>query len=35
VFDEQSFYVFAAVFTLLTCVATIVASRYIKVKARD
>ena len=28
-FDEDSFYIFAGVFTLLTCLATVIASRYI------
>jgi hypothetical protein len=35
IFDEDSFYMFAAVFTLLTCIATIIAAKYIKIKAKD
>jgi len=35
VFDEESFYIFAFFFTVLTCVAAVVASRYIKIKAKD
>ena len=34
-FDEDSFYIFAGVFTLLTCLATFMASRYIKLKCRE
>ena len=34
-FDEDSFYIFAGVVTLLTCLATFMASRYIKLKCRD
>ena len=35
VFDEETFYIFAAVFTLATCLAAFVASRYITIKCRD
>ena len=35
IFDEDSFYAFAACFTLLTCLAAFVASKYIKIKAKD
>ena len=35
IFDEETFYVFAAVFTLATCLAAFVASRYVKIKCRD
>ena len=35
IFDEESFYVFAACFTLMTCLAAFVASKYIKIKAKD
>ena len=35
VFDEDNFFIFAGVFTLLTCLATVVASRYIKLKCRE
>jgi len=34
-FDEDSFYIFAGVFTLLTCLGTFMASRYIKLKCRE
>ena len=34
-FDEESFYIFATVFTLATCLAAFVASRYITLKSRD
>jgi len=32
VFDEESFYLFAAVITAVTCIAGFLASRYITVK---
>merc|ERR1711971_1424904 len=35
VFDEESFYMFAAVFTLVSCLAAFLASRYITLKAKD
>jgi len=35
VFDEESFYTFAMCFTIATCVAAFVASKYIKIKAKD
>ena len=35
IFDEDSFYIFAAVFTVLTCLATFLASKYIKIKPKD
>jgi len=35
IFDEDSFYIFAAVFTLATCLMGFVASRYIKLKCKD
>ena len=35
VFDEESFYIFATVFTLATCLAAFVASRYITLKSRE
>ena len=35
VFDEETFYIFAAVFTLATCLAAFVASRYITIKQKD
>jgi hypothetical protein len=34
-FDEETFYIFAGVFTLMACLATVVASRYITLKCRD
>ena len=34
-FDEESFYIFATVFTLVTCLAAFVASRYITIKCKD
>lgn len=35
VFDEESFYIFAAVFTLATCLAAFVASRYVTLKCKE
>ncbi len=35
VFDEDSFYLFAAAFTLLTCLVAFTASRFISIKPRD
>lgn len=35
IFDEESFYVFAACFTCISVVAAFVASRYITLKERD
>ena len=35
VFDEETFYIFATVFTLATCLAAFVASRYITLKCKD
>ena len=35
IFDEETFYTFAAVFTALTCLAGFIASRYISLKQRD
>lgn len=35
IFDEETFYIFAAVFTLATCLAAFVASRYIKIKCKE
>ena len=35
VFDEETFYIFAAVFTVATCLAAFVASKYIKLKCKD
>jgi len=35
VFDEETFYIFAAVFTLATCLLGFLASRYIKIKCKD
>ena len=35
IFDEESFYIFAAVFTLATCLMGFVASRYFKLKCKD
>jgi hypothetical protein len=35
IFDEETFYTFAALFTLVTFIATFLASRYIKIKAKD
>ena len=35
VFDEETFYIFATVFTLATCLAAFVASRYITIKCKD
>lgn len=35
IFDEESFYIFAAVFTLATCLGAFVASRYITIKNKD
>ena len=35
IFDEDSFYIFAVVFTLASCLMGFVASRYIKLKCRD
>jgi len=35
IFDEETFYTFAAVFTLVTCLATFLASRYITIKAKE
>jgi len=34
IFDEESFYVFAAVFTLVVCLAAFAASRYLTLKDR-
>ena len=34
VFDEETFYMFAGVFTLVTVVVAVVASRYITIKDR-
>jgi len=35
IFDEESFYLFAGLFTVVTCAAAFVASRYITLKHRD
>jgi hypothetical protein len=35
IFDEDSFYVFAAVFTLVTCLAGFAVSRYITIKGKE
>ena len=35
IFDEESFYLFAACFTCISVVAAFVASRYITLKERD
>ena len=35
VFDEETFYIFATVFTLATCLAAFVASRYITLKCNS
>merc|ERR1712117_984610 len=35
IFDEESFYMFAAVFTLVSCLAAFLASRYITLKSKD
>ena len=35
VFDEDSFYMFAGVFTLVVCLGAFIASRYIKIKCKD
>lgn len=35
IFDEESFYMFAAIFTALTCLAGFLASRYITIKEKD
>lgn len=35
IFDEETFYICAAVFTLATCLAAFVASRYITVKCKE
>ena len=35
VFDEDTFYMFAASVTIFACLAAFVASRYIKIKAKD
>jgi hypothetical protein len=35
VFDEESFYVFAVCFTLITIVVAIVASRFITIKEKE
>ena len=35
IFDEETFYVFAAVFTLVTCLMGFAASRYIKIKCKE
>ena len=35
VFDEETFYIFATVFTLASCLAAFVASRYITLKCKD
>ena len=35
VFDEETFYIFAAVFTVATCLIGFIASKYIKLKCKD
>lgn len=35
IFDEESFYMFAAILTLVSCLAAFLASRYINIKAKD
>ncbi|TRY72281.1 hypothetical protein TCAL_08590 [Tigriopus californicus] len=35
VFDEETFYMFAAGFTLLTCLVAFTASRYITIKGKS
>ncbi len=35
IFDEDSFYYFAAAFTVLTFLVTFVASRHFKIKAKE
>ncbi len=35
VFDEDSFYLFAVIFTLLTFLGAFAASRFVTIKARD
>jgi len=35
IFDEETFYMFAGIFTVVTCAAAFVASRYIKLNNRD
>lgn len=35
VFDEETFYVFSALFTIATLIVTIVLSRFITIKPKD
>lgn len=35
VFDEETFYIFAGVFTLISIIGAVVASRYITIKAKE
>ena len=35
IFDEETFYIFAAVFTVATCLIGFIASKYIKLKCKD